>query len=162
MAGPSSIGIQVTGYKGIKKALQILGETDAPFLREAMEKVGHLAERETRARAPGTMASKTDFIRVALSRRGDIRALLAVKHGGAIPMEFGRTRYYRQYKRGAKGEHYMKATGYKGTYPGQRAKPFVGVVNQDHAIGAVKDDMARLLGEALEKEWERITRGTPD
>lgn len=157
MAGASSIGIEVKGAKAIKRALAFLGD-DATYLKAAMEKVGHLAVSETRKRAPGSMATKVEFVRVSMSKKADIRALSTVKHAGAIPMEFGRHIYYAGYKRGGKGS--MKK-GFKVHRQGQQKKVFVGVVNQDAAIGAAKAQMAEILQEAIEKEWLRIAGG-PD
>jgi len=66
-------------------------------------------------------------------------------------MEFGRQYYYRGYKgRAVKSGQRFKVAG------GQRPQPYVGVINGDHAIGAVKGYARERLTEAINQEWERI------
>ncbi len=40
---------------------------------------------------------------------------------------------------------------------GQRARPYLGVIKGDAAIGAVKDEVEDLLTKAIRDEWDRIT-----
>lgn len=151
----AKVSIQVTGVTALKRALKAVGETDAPFLRTAVDEGGHLLEWAVRGSAPGTMASKVAFV----SLRGsgvNVKALVKVNHPGAKAMEFGRKKYYR----GFTGRR-QKATGTPFQARGQQAKPFVGVRNLDHAIGAVKPDIENKINQAVVNEWERLA-GMPD
>jgi len=150
------IGIEVKGAKAIGRALKVLGETDAPFLKKALEESGELLEGATRSRAPGSMAQKVAFTRVT-GKGATMRATVVVRHGGAKSMEFGRLYYYRGYTGRS-----MKATGQRfRSSKGQKAKPFVGVMKGDQAMGAVKPQVKAKIEAAITKEWERIAGG-PD
>lgn len=39
---------------------------------------------------------------------------------------------------------------------GQKAKPYLGVIHGNAAIGAVKDQVERKLTDAVRKEWDRL------
>lgn len=156
MAGTVKIGIEVSGAKALGRALRLLGETDPPFLREALDEAGHLLEGATRSRAPGGMARTVDFVGVK-GKGATLKATVVVRHAGAKSMEFGRLYYYR----GFTGRS-QKATGQRfRSGKGQKARPFVGIMDSGHAMGAVKDDARRLIETAFEKEWDRIAGG-PD
>jgi len=43
---------------------------------------------------------------------------------------------------------------------GQAAKPYLGIVHGNAAIGAVGDDVSKLLTQAIRDEWDRITGQT--
>jgi len=154
--GAVKIGIEVTGAKAISRALKVLGETDAPFLREAMEDSGRLLEGATRSRAPGSMAQKTDFTKVS-GKGATLRATVVVRHAGAKSMEFGRLNYYRGFT-----DRRMKATGQRfKSSKGQKAKPFVGIIKGGQALAAVEPQVRQKIEAAIEKEWDRIAGG-PD
>ena len=146
-----TLDIKVAGAKALKRALKVLGETDAPFLREALEQSGKLLRAATAKRAPGSIAAAVAFAGVK-GTGGALRAPLKIKHPGAIPMEFGRVHYYR----GFTGRR-QKATGQRfKASPGQKAKPFLGVVSGGGAIAEVRDEVEKLIRVAFEREWERI------
>lgn len=145
------IGIEVKGAKALTRALKTLGETEAPFLRQALDDSGTMLEQATRSRAPGGIASKVNFTGVK-GKGGALRSVVVVKHGGAKAMEFGRRNYYRGFT-----NRKQKATGQKFTSKGQQAKPFMGVRAGNQAIGAVRDDITNRLNRAFEDEWTRIT-----
>lgn len=152
----ATVGIEVTGAKAITRALKVLGETDAPFLKDALEESGHLLERATESRAPGGMAQKVAFVGVK-GRGATLKATVVVRHAGGKSMEFGRLYFYRGYRGRA-----MKATGQRfRSSKGQKAKPFVGITRQDQAIGAVAPEVRQKIETAFEREWERIAGG-PD
>lgn len=151
----AKIGIEVKGATALNRAMKALGETDAPFLGQAIDDGGKLLQGAVRPRAPGGMASKVEFSGVKGSG-ANLRALVKVKHPGAKSMEFGRTKYYEAFT----GRR-QKATGRKVTRRGQQARPFVGVRNMDRAVGAVKPDIQVLIERAYTKEWDRLAGG-PD
>ena len=154
--GAVKIGLEVKGAKALQRAFKLLGETDAPFLKKALEESGELLEGATRSRAPGSMAQKVAFTRVS-GKGATLRATVVVRHAGAKSMEFGRLYYYRDFQGRA-----MKATGQRfRSGKGQKAKPFVGVISGGQAMAAVEPQVRAKIQAAYEKEWERIAGG-PD
>lgn len=154
--GAVKIGIEVKGAKSLGRALKLLGETDAPFLRQALEEAGELLEGATRGRAPGSMAAKTAFVGVK-GKGATLKATVTVRHAGAKAMEFGRLYYYRGYTGRA-----QKATGRRfRSGKGQKAQPFVGIMKGGQALGQVEPKARELITTAFEKEWDRIAGG-PD
>ena len=155
MAKQASWGIEVKGITRLKGAMKVLGETDAPFLRDAVEQGGNLLEDAVKGRA-GSLAGVTSMTGVK-GAGAAVRALVVVKDGRAKAVEFGRTTYYRGYT-GRK----QKATGQKfKSSKGQKARPFVGIKKADQAIGSVAPQVVPLIAKAFEKEWERLAEG-PD
>lgn len=155
--GPASARwtVELTGVTRLRNALSLLGETDAPYLRTALEWASHRFIAAAARRAPGSIGRSITLAGVQPSARYVAQAKIVVKHPGAAPMEFGRQYYYRGYKGRA-----MRATGYRFRVPpgrGQKARPYLGVVNKDAAIGEVQDDIEKMLMDAIEAEWERIT-----
>lgn len=145
----ASWGVEVTGAKQLKKALKVLAETEAPFIKEALAAGARIVEGEGESRAPGGIARAVTFAGVR-GVGGEIRALVEVKHRGATAMEFGRTTYYEGYKGRA------QKSGRKVKRSGQRARPFIGIKQGDAAIGASKERVRELLSDAFEQEWNRI------
>src|SRR3990167_808178 len=97
MAKTQAWKIEVRGATSLHKALQILGETDAPFLREALETSGQLLRAEAAQRAPAGIAQTVASVGVK-GKGAQLRALIRVKHPGGKSMEFGRQYYYRGYR----------------------------------------------------------------
>jgi len=151
--GTASVKIEVSGALQLQKALRILAEPDAPYLRAAMTQGGQLLDRAASSRAKGGIASAVQFAGVSGKANG-LRALVKVKHPGAKPMEFGRTKYYR----GWTGRKQRSGTAFRAS-PGQRAQPFIGIKQGNAAIGAVGPQIRELFTVAVEREWERIGTG---
>lgn len=141
MAGVK-VGIEVKGAGQLQKALRVLGEADAPFLRAALEESGRDLAGQAARRAPGGIGRAVQFTGVKGKANG-LRAVGVVKHPGSRSMEFGRKFWMRRGQRIAHS-------------PGQRPRPYLGVVQGDAAIGAVKEDAQRRIADAFEREWERI------
>lgn len=151
-SGSASWLIEMRGLTSIKRAMRVLAEKDAPFIKAALAEAGGLLRTAAARRAPGKMASAVAFVGVRGSG-ASVRAQLKVTHGGAKAREFGRSTWYRGYT----GRH-MKATGHVVKHlPGQRPQPFLGIIHQNAAIAEVKPQIEKLLGEAFENEWMRIT-----
>lgn len=153
MPGAASIKIEVSPDTAkLQKALRILAEPEAPYLTNAMERAGQTLARASRSHAQGGIASAVQFAGVKGKAWG-LRATVTVKHPGAKPMEFGRQTYYR----GFTGRR-MKATGtpFKAGRGGQKAQPFIGIVQGDAALGVVEDDVRRILADGIAAEWSRI------
>ncbi|HXG36523.1 MAG TPA: hypothetical protein VNL15_06115 [Dehalococcoidia bacterium] len=149
----ASWNIQLTGHKRLKKALRVLGEREAPFLKAALEEGGGLLRGAAAARATGGISSAVQFVGVQGSG-GAQKAIIRVKHPGARSMEFGRKMYYR----GFRGRQ-MKATGQRfRANRGQQARPYMGIIKNDAAIGQVGPQVKQGIEQALEREWERIGR----
>lgn len=152
----ASWGIEIDGVTNLKRALRVLAEPDAPFLRSALEESGQLLRAAAARRAPGRIAAAVRFTGVKGKGAG-LRATIDVRHPGARSMEFGREMYYR----GFTGRQ-QKATGRKfrvGPGRGQPARPYLGVIKGNAAIAEVEDRVRQLLAEAFEREWERIAVG---
>lgn len=150
VAGTSGVGIEIQGIKQLSRALRALGETDAPFLREALDRSGRQLAGAIRRHADGGIADAVEF-RGVKGGASALRAALRIKHPGSRSMEFGRVWYYRGYSGRA-----VKETGSRFRARGQKAKPFIGIVRGDAAIGEVGDEIQADLAQAFEDEWERI------
>lgn len=147
----STISIAVEGDKQIKRALKALGETEAPFLKGALDKGGRMLGQAAEGRVHHSIAASMQYAGVK-GVGGALRAVGTFKHPGARSMEFGRTYYYR----GFTGRR-QKATGHKVKVSGgQKARPFVGIKRGDAAIGQVREPVQRLIREAIDAEWTRI------
>ena len=143
----------MTGATNLKRALKVLGETDAPFLRQALDDSGRILEHEAVARAPGGIARGVGFAGVK-GVGGQLRAVVRIKHPGARSMEFGRVWYYHGYRgRAQKSGQKFRAS------PGQKARPYLGVKDGGQAIAASKSRVVALLNDAFEREWERLGSG---
>ena len=143
-AKTAKFGIQVDGAIQIQKALRVLGETDAPFLRAALEESGQDLAAEAAARAPGGIGRAVKFTGVKGKPSG-LRAMVQVKHPGSRSMEFGRKWY---------GQHGRRVKVAKG----QPARPYFGIVKGDAAIGATNERSMKRISDAIFNEWERIGR----
>lgn len=151
MAGAVTWKVEVTGAGSLQKALRVLAEEDAPFLRDALELGGRDLANAVVRHAPGGMATKTTFAGVKGKANG-LRAVVLVKHRGAKAREFGRKFYYRGFT-----DRRMKATGQRfRAARGQRAQPIIGIVKGDAAIGAVGAQVRGRLVDAIHLEWSRI------
>ena len=181
MAGAVKIGLEVTGAKAITRALRFLAEDNAPYLREAMERVGQAYRWNVAKRAPGSMAQKTQFVGVS-GKGARLSAVVKINHPGANPMEFGRLYYYRDYTRAARAAaaggvfrtkegkvskklkaqqvNIAKGTKFRSS-PGQKARPMFGIIKQDAAYAATMPTARAVFEEAISKEWLRIAGG-PD
>lgn len=156
MAQSSFLSIKVEGANRLKRAMRLLSEAEAPFLKAALEEGGELLADEAGGRGPGRIGQSVSFVGVR-GAGGALRALSRATHPGARSMEFGRTTYYR----GFTGRQ-QKATGTRfKAARGQKARPFVGIKRSDAAIGATRPRIAALLSEAIAAEWARVARG-PD
>ncbi len=165
-------GVEIQGATQLKRALKVLGEKDAPFLREALTEAGHILQHETSSRAPGGIARKVGFTGVK-GVGGALRAVVKIDHPGGRSMEFGRIWYYRQstyyrqhgeksgignnrpgskrVKGGIKAKAQKSVDG-----GGQQNRPYLGIVDGGAAIAASKSRVVELLNDAFEREWERI------
>lgn len=152
MPGTASINIEVHGdVKRLKRALRVLAEGDAPYLREALEQGGHDLEGAVESRATGRLSGTVQFAGVK-GKANTLRALVLVRHEAAKVREFGRNFFYRGYTGRA-----QKATGNRfRSNRGIPPKPFVGIVKGDHAIGAVAPRIRQRLETAIDREWTRL------
>ena len=135
----------------LDKALRVLGETDAPFLRAALEDVGSRFASEIRSRAPGGIAGQVGQP-VIKGKLGQLKSVGAVRHPGSRSMEFGRV----WYRSGYTVVNHKFVGGTKVKRRGQTARPFVGVIKGDAATAATQPYARERLTEAVEREWDRI------
>lgn len=169
----ASWSVQLEGAGTLQKALRILAEPDAPYLRDGLEKAGHVLAGEVSSRAPGGIARTVSFVGIR-GNAANLRAVISVKHPGARPMEFGRVWYYRKASRKGAPEgignnragskrgrgsmkkqyRYHVAAG-----RGQKARPYMGIVDGGGAIAASAERVRKILSDAIEREWDRVTAG---
>jgi len=164
-SGTASIRIQVQGINRLNRALSVIGEDDAPYLREALEQVGRMLAGEIRARGRPSIVARIEQGPIRGSGAG-IRLPMAVVHPAAATLEFGRQWWYRGKGDGRIGNNRPGSKRRKGVFrrygerikyhPGMPARPYVGIVHGDQAIGAIQPETRRLIEEALEREWARI------
>ena len=149
--------IDVDGVTELRKALRVLAERDAPYLRAALEESGRELEHAAERRTHASIASTIDFAGVKGTGTG-LRAVVRIRHPGGRSREFGRSFYYRDYT-----GRQQRATGRRfRSSPGQRAEPYLGIVRGDAAIAEVAGSIERRLGAAINAEWERIGAGGGD
>lgn len=154
-AGTSGIRIEIDeqSMKRLSRALKVLGEKDAPFLSAALDRAGQAFASAARGYAPGGIASRVEYLGVRGSG-GAQRAVGRVRHPGSRSMEFGRVWYYRGYR----GRNV--SSGRKYPVPrGQRARPYLGVVDGGAAIGRIAPTARQDILTAIDQEWERIGAG---
>ena len=154
-SGTSTWAIETSGVADVTRAMRILAETDAPFVRAALGKSGELLRNAAIKHTHPSIASKLEFVGVQ-GKAGSLRAVVRTKHAGARSREFGRKWYYRGYNGRAmkSGQRFKVAEG-----RGQKAQPFLGVIKGDKAVADVKPEVERLLTQAFEDEFERIANG---
>lgn len=157
MAKQASFGVEFKNINRFKRAMKLIGDGDAPYLRAALNDAGEIADDEVSHFAPGALASAVAFTGVKGSGANS-KAVIKVRHPGARPMEFGRTMYYRGWTGKPRGRGYIK--GHGGTKfkvaRGQAARPYVGLRNKDKAIESMSPKVTKMLGEAVQKEWARV------
>lgn len=134
----------------LNSALKALGETDAPFLRAALDDVGARYLNEIRARAKGSLKGGARA-RGVTGQANTLKFSGFVGHPAAKALEFGRQYYYRGYK----GRAQKTGQRFKSS-PGMRAQPYVGIKNKDQATGATSPYARERLTEAIAQEWERL------
>lgn len=142
--------------KRLNRALKALAETDAPYLRAAMGDIGQRVVSEARSRGPGSIGAAVEYRGLGRSKT-NIRANGLVAHAGGKAMEFGRQYFYRGFTRGGKGSQ-KKGQRFKSS-PGMPAKPYIGVVTGEQAMGATRSFARQRLLEAIDAEWNRIGEG---
>lgn len=151
MPRADNFGIPVDGAAQLQKALRVLAEPDAPHLRTALARSGQVLQHAAARRAKGGIARAVDFAGVVGSVSG-LKAMVKIKHKGARSMEFGRKYYYRDYT----GRR-QKATGRRVAHaPGQKAVPFMGIINGGGALDDAREPIRKLIMTGIEREWNRI------
>lgn len=144
-------------YSRLMTALKVLGEDEPPYIRAALQRVGSRFTAEIRSRAPRSFRDSFKE-RGVIGARGGLRFVSAVSHPAARRHEFGRNP--RPYKvsrqQAAKNPALGVHAGY--IYKGQAPRPYVGVIDGGHAIGATAPYAREQLTQAISDEWDRIGR----
>lgn len=153
--GTSTLNIEVDqkSLRQLTGALKALGESNAPYLREALDDAGQRFTSEVRRRARGGIAAKVRGKGVT-GKGTALRFRGVVAHPGARSEEFGRVWYWRGYRGRA-----MSATGRRfrvGAGKGQKARPYLGVMKGDAAIGATVLFARQRILRGVDDEWSRI------
>lgn len=142
-----AIEIDQDSLKRLTKALKVLGEADAPYLREAVSESGQRFATAVRSHAPGSMGGQVVERGVSGSGTG-LRYKGVVTHPGARSREFGRGWYYRAYT----GRKMKSGTKFKSA--GQQAVPFLGVMKGDAATGEVRPYVVERMLRGIRQTWE--------
>lgn len=152
MPPSSPVRLEMEGRKTLARALKVMGDVDAPFIRAALEEGAKLIGDTARGYARGSIASGITYEGLKGTGVGS-RAIVKARHPGSKSMEFGRTLYPSGYRRTGGGI----SGGTKVKRAGQRAKPYIGVKNRDAALGA---SLPQITGEifpaAIAAEWARL------
>lgn len=152
MARSSAISMEVAGRKSLSRALKLMGDGDAPFIRAALEEGAKLVGDSARGYARGSIASGITYEGLKGTGVGS-RALIKARHPGSKSMEFGRTLYPVGYRRTGG----RISGGTKTKHRGQTARPFIGVKERNAALG---EAIPRIAGEifpaAIAAEWARL------
>jgi hypothetical protein len=164
-AGQAGVRIEVDkrSLQRLDKALRILGEDRATWIRDAWDDVGAHFAAAVRRRAPGSMRPTVEYRGLGRSGTlGGIKASGRVKHPGARSMEFGRGFYWTGYRVVGRGTRRRFEGGRRVRRTGQRARPFLGVMsdpgNPQHATGDVTPYARERLARAASEMWEHIGR----
>src|SRR3990167_1790261 len=97
----------------LTRALDLLGEDRATWLRDAWDDVGRHFAGAVRNRAPGSMGGTVVYLGINKSTTiGGIKAMGGVRHPGAKSYEFGREKYWTGFKRPG-GKHSKYIGGHK-------------------------------------------------
>lgn len=142
-----SFEIDQGSLKSLQKALKTLGDTDAPFMREAISDSGAHFAGAVRVRAPGSMGGEVKSSGISGSGTG-YRFKGSVTHPGARRMEFGR--HARPYKGNSPKPGYA--------YTGQKARPFLGVKGGG-ATDAVRPYVVQRIQQGIAATWADIGGG---
>lgn len=143
----ASASIELKGFTGMKRKLQVLEEADAPEIAGALSRISRLADNEVSGRAPGSMGGQVQT--TAAQKIGNVITKGTVRHPGAKAMEFGRTTYYTGYR----GRN--QKSGSKVKRAGQKPRPFVGIKTGEQAMGALREPVERELTTAYTAVWNR-------
>ena len=153
----AAVSLQVAGLNRTRRAVQALGDRDAPYVREVLDDSGNDLAAAARGFAKGTIGRRVSYQGVKGTGFG-ARAIVKSEHPGGRSMEFGRRFYLTDFKR-IRGR---AIGGRKVRRAGQQARPFIGVVNQDAALGQVAPRFVARMGEAIDREFERVANGGAD
>lgn len=152
-----AVQIELEGVKELRAIFRKLGMEDAAHLRKALERVGkELLFPAVRA-AAGSVSSAfgSSVVNEGVKGKGaSLRAVVAVTHPGAKPMEFGRVWYYR----GFRGRQ-MKATGIRynvGPGRGQQARPYLGIIKGGGVAVGIGGEAAQIIEDGIEQEFEAL------
>ena len=152
----ASARIVIQGGGGIRRSLlKQLDMLNQPQFKAGAALALEVFREEVAARAPGSMADKVIVDRVGSlqnffnwekedRRRTQATTVgyVAVNHSGAASLEFGRHWWKR-----------WKQSGWRYHAPGIVARPFVGIVGGDEAIGATAPLVAELFAQVSESMW---------
>ena len=156
MSGAIRLRFEVDGYQELVKAARAIGESDLPYLRHALLASGSLVAQSARGFAKGGIGSRISAPALNNSKTSPY-AKFDVRHPGSRSMEFGRKNYWRGYRIVGRRRSGGTKTAHS---PGQKARPYIGILNADAAVGATQSRVKALLAEAVSNEWDRLGSGS--
>lgn len=149
------LGLDEAALENLQAAFSRISARELRFLQDALASAGETLEGNIRTRAPfPAIAAGVRRGRVSATSNG-ISYWGKIAHPAARSAEFGRVLYWRGYKRGK----VKRGRGSKGvpfaSSPGFVARPYVGIIRNDHAIGATKPELLRQISRAIDLEFLR-------
>jgi hypothetical protein len=153
-----TVQIPAEQYRRLTTLLRVLGETDAPYLRQALSEAAQLMAEEVERRAPSVVRPT---IRAVEARTATAGARVDVGHPATKVLEFGKrkVRTLRPRARKALYGPGMRHPVRRVRWGPIRPRPFIGIVDRGHAIGAAQPRIQEMLARAIEVEFERMAGG---
>lgn len=161
--------LDVSNFGKLARRLEMLGETDAPRMNRVMVDGAQLLAGAIRA-SGGSVARNVQVGDVR-GKGARVRVRIAVLHGRAKVQEFGRSKWYRSRTPGQpsgignnrdgqrRGHGAFKAKGASYRRASIRPRPYVGIVNSDHAVGFVAPRFRQMVEQALRETWDEAVQG---
>ncbi len=153
-----SIGIPDADVRRLTRLINLLSDREAPVLAAGLQEAQRILVDEISSRAPRVVVPTIRAHPVGPRSRN---VTITISHGAAKEMEFGRKkpRWIRpRLKRvlwwpGA--EHPVR----KARHGPFAARPFIGVMDRGHAIGAAEPRIRDVLAAAIDAEFDRLAGG---
>lgn len=137
------------------RLVNLLGDREAPFLAAGLQQAQQIMVEEISARAPSVVRPTIRARPVGPRTRA---ATVTISHGAAKELEFGRKkpRWVRPRTRKAlwwPGAAHPVPKARHGPFA---ARPFIGVMDRGHAIGAAEPRIREVLAAAIDQEFARL------
>lgn len=157
-SGAISVRIEIpeADVRRLNRLVDLLGDRQAPYLAEGLREAAAIMVREIQQRAPSVVRPTVRARPVGPRSR---TATVTVGHGAAKELEYGR-KYPRFVKPTRKRALWWPGAAHpiaRPVRPGPfAARPFIGVMDGGHAIGAAQPQIQAVLAAAVEREFARL------
>lgn len=149
--------IQITGLKAAQAGLQAMNVQSVPIIDEALRQIGNVLAIGMDAVKPhASFQVGKPVIRGKPHAR---RVSVPLAHPGARSVEFGKKYWWTGYKRPGAPKGTPKGYSMKGGYkiekdPGQKAKPFLGVIEGPSVAQSIRPYAEKKLVDAYIRQYE--------